>query len=237
MNFHYLGTAFANPDDLLALEPEELAGHLLAQLNSLGAHSRLCRLDFHTSEQLSAAWGVKKVACHQALMEAWTVLERESLIAPAPDGGLYFVTRRGQRLKTVADYATFRHSTLFPRSAIHPAIEQNVYSEFLRGDYESAVFKAFREVEIAVKAAASGLDPKLYGIDLMRKAFHPENGPLTDPNEPPAEREALLALFAGAIGRFKNPPSHRHVPLTSPQETVELLQFASHLLRVVADRS
>jgi uncharacterized protein (TIGR02391 family) len=171
-------------------------------------------------------------------MEAWTVLEREALVAPSPSNhNVYFVTRRGQQLRTAADYASFRHSTLFPRTSIHPAIEQNVYSLFLRGDYETAVFKAFREVEIAVKAAAPTLDAKLLGVDLMRKAFHPDNGPLTDSTEPPAEREALMALFAGAIGRFKNPTSHRHVPLTSPQETAELLQFASHLLRVVDDRS
>lgn len=234
-----LATAFANPDDLLTLEPEELAAHLLAYLNSRGAYrERFGRSDFFHDPTLSAAWQAKKGACHNALMEAWTVLEREALVAPSPDSDhVYFVTRRGQRLKSVADYTSFRHASLFPKGAIHPALANNVYSEFLRGDYESAIFKAFKQVEIAVKSAAPGLDQKLYGVDLMRKAFHPDNGPLTDEAEPPAEREALQALFAGAIGRFKNPPSHRHVPVTSPTETVELLQFASNLLRVVEDRS
>jgi uncharacterized protein (TIGR02391 family) len=107
---------------------------------------------------------------------------------------------------------------------------------FLRGDYETAIFQAFKSLEVAVKKAAPELDQKLYGVDLMRKAFNPDNGPLTDMKEPMAEREALMHLLAGSIGRFKNPTSHRHVPITSASETVEILMFASHLLRVVSDR-
>ncbi len=45
----------------------------------------------------------------------------------------------------------------------------------------------------------------------MRKAFNPDNGPLTRASDPVAEREALMHLFAGAIGSYKNPHSHRNV--------------------------
>ena len=37
------------------------------------------------------------------------------------------------------------------------------------------------------------------GVDLMRKAFHADKGPLTNLSDPEREREALSHLFAGAM--------------------------------------
>ena len=78
---------------------------------------------------------------------------------------------------------------------------------------------------------------ELVGVDLMRKAFNPDNGELTDMSCIKAEREATSHLFAGAIGLFKNPSSHRDVNWQDPGECVELIYLANHLLRLVEKHS
>jgi hypothetical protein len=59
----------------------------------------------------------------------------------------------------------------------------------------------------------AGFADDLVGVPLMRRAFHPETDPLTDTSRVAAERDAEMALFAGAIGHAKNPPGHRDVDL------------------------
>ena len=91
------------------------------------------------------------------------------------------------------------------------------------------------EIEVSVRKAAGCQDIDI-GVTLMRKAFDKLSGPLSDFAEPEAERESLSHLFAGAIGRFKNPPSHRSVEYTLVDVT-EALMLASLLLRIVDERN
>ena len=226
-------------DVLLALAPEELAGLVLEYFQARGDPNKFKEHpgNFPNSNALEGYATEKHKECNEALMEAWNCLEREGLIVREPgNASWYILSRRGKQMKNKRDYEAFRHASLFPKDTIHSDLVEGVYPLFLRGRYETAVFEAFKLVEVAVRDAAGAGFESFYGIDLMRKAFHPENGPLIDKSEPIAEREALQALFAGAIGRFKNPSSHRHIAITDPNETIEMLQLASHLLRIVADR-
>ncbi len=72
----------------------------------------------------------------------------------------------------------------------------------------------------------------LYGVDLMRAAFRLNVGPLTRGSEPKAEQEGMAHLFAGAIGAFKNPHSHREVTIDNVTDAQDQLLLASHLLRI-----
>jgi uncharacterized protein (TIGR02391 family) len=74
-------------------------------------------------------------------------------------------------------------------------------------------------------------------VPLMRKAFKPDGGPLADMDADPGEREATSALFAGAVGVFKNASSHRQVDYDDPTEAAEVVLLADLLIRILNQRA
>lgn len=222
---------------LLDLEPEELAGIVLEYLNSLPERSpELNRYNFGLPHTVEGYPLEHQERVHYALMEAWMCLEKEGLIAPKPGEtrDSVFITRRGLSIEDTAALDAYRRGNLLLQRHLHSLLADDVWLLFSRGHYHQAVLQAFKAVEVAVRDAG-GYPAASYGVDLMRQAFHVERGPLRDVNQLPAEREATVHLFASAIGLYKNPQSHRNVPVTA-DETAEIIIFASHLLRIIDSR-
>lgn len=108
-----------------------------------------------------------------------------------------------------------------------------VRDDFNSGDYETAVFKAFRFLEETVRAKASE-PPSSLGVALMSAAFSPSTGKLKHPGAAvPQEQDGLHQLMRGAIAWFKNPSSHRTVSRDDPQEAAQVLAFANLLFDLV----
>jgi uncharacterized protein (TIGR02391 family) len=233
-----LSEVIPDPDMLLSLEPEELAGVILEFFNGFSdieSRGLLSPAAFCAERGLEGYPNDKRHSISRALMEAWVWLEREGFIATRPGDlqtGWCFVTRRGKRVKNTQDLRAFTRANVLPRQVLHPVLAQKVWSAFIRGEYDTAVFQAFKEVEVAVRTAGSFQATEI-GVDLMRRAFNKDTGPLTDSSLPEPEREATAHLFAGAIGLYKNPHSHRSVSVSDPGEAAALILLASILMNIV----
>ncbi len=168
------------------------------------------------------------------LAEAWAWLESKVLVARDPNqpsSDARTVTRAGRRAvqsNSLAEIKAAERITL----DLHPILEQEVRPVFLLGDYETAAFKAMKEVEVRVRELAK-LPKDLIGVPLMRKAFSPDDGPLADPDLEGGEKQARSDLFAGALGSVKNPTSHRTVMYQDPTEASEVLLLADLLMRIL----
>lgn len=180
--------------------------------------------------------GHKKPQVDALLSRAWNWIERNGYIEPAPGingrNGWRMLTEEGAAIAAGQDIRQLMATKEFPKSLLHPSIRDKVWASLRRNDLDEAVRSSFVALEDAVRDAG-GFGHADYGVDLMRKAFHADTGPLTNMKSVKAEREALSHLFAGAVGAYKNPVSHRGGVLSELQDAQDQVMLASHLLRIV----
>ena len=189
--FSKLFEIFPDAEQLLNLEPEELAGPLLVSLENrdkiipegiIGYDKMVREIEEGSSRNnpnLNYPHGIREDVLF-ALMEAWQCLVCEEFVAPRPthlarstnisSTTIYFVTRRGQKIETLDDFQAYRKADLLRKHQLHPIIAEKVWFIFAQGSYGTAVLEAFKQVEIAVREAGDYAENDR-GTDLMRRAF------------------------------------------------------------------
>ena len=114
---------------------------------------------------------------------------------------------------------------------LHPTIIRHSGTLYTSRHYDEAIFNAFKALETEIRSK-SGMALQDLGTGLISKVMNP-NSPVIKFSDVPAEQEAFHSLYRGAIGAFKNPHSHRFVKVNNHRDTLDLLRFASLLMRLL----
>lgn len=153
-------------ETLFDLPPEELAGIILNWLalpdqGHLHALTSLYVEVQRWDDLPRNRWN----EAYLAVTEAWSWLIHNGLLVPSPSqsntSGYMELTRRGLEVAAAGTFDNYRKAAAFPRSLLHPTISAKAWANFIRGDYDTAVFQAFKEVEVTVRTAGGFDDGQL----------------------------------------------------------------------------
>lgn len=144
---------------------------------------------------------------------------------------MFFPTKKGFRFLERDFNKVIKEYTLLPKTYVHTEIINKSFSLLENGEFESAVLQGFKIIETKLREKTEA-EPEEIGVKLIRKAFNPDNGKLTDFKLPKAEREAFSNYIAGAFGYYKNPCSHRDVEMDFISAFNRIV-VASDLLKII----
>jgi uncharacterized protein (TIGR02391 family) len=154
----------------------------------------------------------------------------------APPGMPGNLDHIGAKYTVVQQRAALRQPTPVTLPGLHPLISAASGSNIASQHYDDAVFNAFKAVEDRVKKLTGNSD---IGKRLMTGVFN-EHAPALDITSDNAdasqkndEREGYKFLFMGGAQGLRNPRGHGPDLQTIEQETMEMLAFASLLMRAL----
>jgi len=147
----------------------------------------------------------------------------------------YVATKSKEKETLNPDIVACKSPEEFSLDFLSSKLRDKCADHFYSAKYDDAILNAAKVIEVAVREN-SGLSDTDIGVPLMRKAFRPEYAILKY-SEINSEQEALMHLFSGFIGVFKNPHSHRFLEIKDPLSAFEIIIFANHLLGLVGKSS
>lgn len=115
------------------------------------------------------------------------------------------------------------------KELFHPEIVMRCKTRFDQGFFEDAVFNACKLFEDRTREIL-GEAPDVIGVNLITKAYHPQQGEIPIGNTP-AEQEGFYFLARGLIQFIKNPSSHRFVDYSDDKQVLKILSFLDVILR------
>ena len=219
------------PHELLALPVDELALLVLRDLVDTNEWNDYNYLNYYNA-YYPRVDEQRRLPAIKAVAEALGWLRAHGMIARTPghtEDAAIFVTRRGHQALS-SSLADIRAASRLEVN-LHLLIERRARRQFLLGEYENAIFTAFKAVEVRVRKLA-GFGDDVYGADLMIKAFR-SGGPLADPESPSGEVEGNMMFFRGAYAVLRNPSGHREVSFDDVTEASEAVMTASLLMRML----
>lgn len=229
-------------EELLRLDAASIGGYVLECLLSQDQSERGIWHRRNFAMSAAAPYSVPGMGLDRdvmaALSEGWSWLQSNGLICEDPEqpsDGWFVPTRKGRKVREAADVRGMVAAQELPEHFLHPLIAQSARTLFMQGRRETAVFEAFKTLEVQVRRLA-GLPNDVYGAKVFARAFSEKDGPLVDRSLPEGERTALLNLMQGAYGAWRNPHGHANRPL-DVSEARDAIILASRLLLMAESRS
>lgn len=233
-------------DDLLRLEPEDLALPLLRYLREYEVRNRegsllLYNLNLpHEDSPLAHYRSDRGQEVRRRVTETWELVERRGWLTSSPNMGLgqqwKTVSRAGLAALAAGAPVTFVASDLLPKD-MDRELAAEVTAPFIGGRFPEAVRNSLRRVEVRVRELTRCSLPGRRQV--MADALKPSDaarqapkGLLAHPGQRAAAQECLRFIFEGAMGAWLNEHTHEDVAIESAHEAAEIIHFANLLLRI-----
>ncbi|AOG22642.1 TIGR02391 family protein [Acidovorax sp. RAC01] len=168
---------------VIEMHPAELAGYVLESLMSASEDERSIWHRRNYCSQVMREYGNPihggSAEVGIACSTAWAWLESNGLICrhPEQDNDWFLPTRRAREVGSRRGLRQVISNHELPEEFLHAELLVNARPLFLQSRFDTAVFEAFKALEVAIREAAK-LGHELVGVSLASRAFNPEDGPL-----------------------------------------------------------